>query len=218
MNHREILLKLCQKTNEARLNALKAELGPRKRCDLDGMALVIPSKERNAVVIAAHFDAAAGSLGFNDNGMALVAVLSVLDHLPVNVEVVFTNGEERGFLGAQYYLEHTGKHILSCMNLDVCGFGEQIYLDPMNFPLSKEFCTGCKTGRMPSNDAAVFADRGIPAFTLSAGPGAVPFQEGIGRICETIHGGPLDNRPEILNFGLIGTVGKKILEAVRKNA
>ena len=192
---------------------MKSELAAQKvdfECGED-MAVVVPAAADDAVVLCAHFDAVPGSFGYNDNGMSLGIILSLLNKLPKITEVVFTNGEECGFLGAEYYLNHTRKRILGCVNLDVCGFGNMLYCDPMNSALE---LPGCKTGRMPLNDGCIFAANGIPAVTLSTGPADVPFAEGIRQIGRTIHNGPLDNKLEILNFELPEAVGSFALRAI----
>ena len=211
---KEILKKLCQPTDEERAEALKAELSARNiayECFGD-MAVVVPAKTGKAVVLCAHFDVFPGSLGYNDNGMSLVTLLSVLERLPEFAEVVFTNGEERGFLGARYYLERNRRRLFGCVNLDVCGFGDAVYCDPMGSGVE---LPGSKTGSMPINDGWVFSGQRIPALTLSTGPGEVSFDEGIRRIGETIHNGPLDNKLEVINFDLPGLVGRFLLRAVR---
>ena len=211
---KELLKKLCQPTDEQRAESLKAELSARNvafEC-LEDRAVVVPAKTDEAVVLCAHFDVVPGSLGYNDNGMSLVTILSVLERLPEFTEVVFTNGEERGFLGARHYLELNRKRLLGCVNLDVCGFGDVVYCDPMGSGVE---LPGGKTGSMPINDGWVFSGQGVPALTLSTGPGEVPFDEGIRRIGQTIHGGPLDNKLEVINFDLPDLVGGFLLRALR---
>ena len=136
----ELLKRLCRKTNEDRRTALENELSARgiRYENWNGMALVVPSAKEDAVVLCAHFDVFPGSYGYNDNGMALVTVLKMLGTMSDNVEVVFTNGEEYGAVGAKYYLGHVKKHIEGCVNLDVVGCFDQVYLDPMNCPAARQ--------------------------------------------------------------------------------
>ena len=210
---KKMIEKLCSSNNGQRADALKSELAAQKvdfECQED-MAVVVPAAADDAVVLCAHFDTFPGSFGYNDNGMSLAVILSLLKRLPKNVEVVFTNGEECGFLGARHYLMHNGKRIRGCVNLDVCGFGDMLYCDPMNSDIDP---SGCKTGRMPLNDGCIFAANGIPSLTLSAGPAEMSFRDGIRQIGKTIHNGPLDNRLEVLNFGLPELVGSFVLRAI----
>ena len=211
---KELLKKLCQPTDEQRAESLKAELSARNvafEC-LEDRAVVVPAKTDEAVVLCAHFDVVPGSLGYNDNGMSLVTILSVLERLPEFTEVVFTNAEERGFLGAKCYLNHNRRHLLGCVNLDVCGFGNAVYCDPMNSGIG---LPGCKIGRMPMNDGCIFSEQGVPTLTLSAGPGEVPFAEGIRQIGQTIHCGPLDDKLEVINFDLPDLFGGFLPRALR---
>ena len=211
---KELLKKLCLPTNGQRAAALMAELSVRNvpyECPED-MAVVVPAAAADAVVLCAHYDVVPGSLGYNDNGMSLAIILSLLERLPDFVEVVFTDGEERGFLGAGYYLRHNRKNLLGCVNLDVCGFGDTVYCDPMNSGIG---LPGCKIGRMPMNDGCIFSEQGVPTLTLSAGPGEVPFAEGIRQIGQTIHCGPLDDKLEVINFDLPDLFGGFLPRALR---
>ena len=210
---KEMLQKLCPRDNRARASALRSALAARGaayEC-WEEMAIVLPAAADDKVVLCAHFDAVPGSFGYNDNGMSLVTVLSLLERLPACAEVVFTNGEECGFLGAEHYLNRQRGRLLGCVNLDVCGFGNTIYCDPMDSGIE---LAGCKCGRMPLNDGYVFAEHGIPTLTLSAGPAALTFAAGLGMIRRTIHNGPLDNDLNILNFELPAKVGETALRAI----
>lgn len=214
-NEKELLKKLCQKTNSARQAALAEVLFDRgvRYENWGDMALVVPSAVENPIVLCAHYDVVEGSLGYNDNGMALVTVLSLLDRLPRNVEVVFTNGEEKMGLGAAYYLKHTEKHIEGCVNLDVVGCYDQIYLDPMNC-VQAQTLVNCKQGQMPFNDAYVFAAANIPSVCFSSGPGNMPFRIGIMAIGSTLHNNCNDNKFELLNFEMIEKVSAEVKKAL----
>ncbi len=176
---KELLIRLCQKSNVARQEALCDELQSRGiRYEKWGeMALVVPSATDNVVVLCAHYDVVPDSFGYNDNGMALVTALNLIHKLPANVEFVFTNCEERGGLGAEYYLAKTKKQILGCVNLDVVGCFNQVYLDPMNCYAARNF-TSCKQGMMPYSDAHVFARNGIRSMCFSSGPADTDFRSG----------------------------------------
>ena len=113
---KELLIRLCQKSNEARQAALENELRTRgvRYENWNNMALVVPSASERVVVLSAHYDAVPGSCGYNDNGMALVTALNLIHKLPA-VEVVFTNCEEQGGLGAEFYLQHTQKQVVGIL-------------------------------------------------------------------------------------------------------
>ncbi|MBE6386268.1 MAG: Zn-dependent exopeptidase M28 [Lentisphaerae bacterium] len=215
VNNKEILRRLCQKSNEARLVALENELQNNnvKFENWNNMAVRIPGAAENVVIVTAHFDAVEGSFGFNDNGMALVAALNMCQQLPHDVEIIFTNDEEKGGGGAQYFLEHSSKHISGCVNLDVIGCFNQIYLDCMNCSAAAAL-TNCKQGHMPFNDAWVFAEAGIPSVCFSSGPAEMTFQRGIRAVCSTLHNGPNDNNINLMNFKMIPEVISQVRNVI----
>ena len=212
---KELLKKLCQKSNPARQAALRDELQSRgiRFENWADMALIVPSASERVVVLCAHFDAVDGSFGYNDNGMALVTALKLLHKLSANVEFVFTNCEEQGGLGAEYYLAKTKKQILGCVNLDVVGCFNQVYLDPMNCYMARGL-TNCKQGMMPYSDAHVFARNGIRSVCFSSGPADTDFRNGIIQICSTLHNNHNDNNFGLLNFEMISRVGNEVKKAV----
>ena len=213
---KELLKKLCQKSNPARQEALEDELcsnGVRFE-NWNKMALVVPSAAEKVIVLCAHYDAVPGSYGYNDNGLALVTALKLINKLPANVEFVFTNGEEQGGLGAEYYLTHTQKQIIGCINLDVVGCYDQIYLDPMNCYAARKL-TSCKQGMMPYSDAHVFARNGIRSVCFSSGPADTDFRSGIMQICSTLHNNRNDNNFNLLNFKMIEKVSNEVKNAIK---
>ena len=213
---REMVQRICVKSNTERQNALENELRTNgiHYENWNDMALVVPSKTERKIVLCAHFDAVEGSYGYNDNGMALVTVLKMLGQLPSNVEAVFTNCEEYGLKGSQYYLGHTDvKNIKGCINLDVVGCFDQVYLDPMNFSAARRL-TNCKQGEMPMCDAKVFAWSEIPTVCFSSGPSAVNFRDGIREIGTTLHNNRNDNQFELLNFEMIGKVTAEVKKTI----
>ena len=215
---KELLIRLCQKSNDARQAALENELQSRgvRYENWNNMALVVSSAAEKVIVLSAHYDAIHGSYGYNDNGMALVTALKLIHKLPYNVEVVFTNGEEQGGLGAEYYLLHTEKQVIGCVNLDVVGCFDQVYLDPMNCYAARSL-TNCKQGIMPFSDAHIFARnaRNIPSICLSSGPADTDFRNGIWQICETLHNNRYDNNFGLLNFNMIEVVSAEVKNAVK---
>ncbi len=214
---KEMLKRICVKSNVKRQSALENELRARgiRYKNLNDMALVVPSKTERKIVLSAHFDAVEGSYGYNDNGMALVTVLKMLGQLPANVEAVFTNCEECGLMGAEYYLEHNDvKNIKGCINLDVVGCFDQVYLDPMNFAAARRL-TNCKQGEMPRNDAVAFAGSGVQAVCFSSGPSSAGnFRSGIMKIGTTLHNNWNDNKFEMLNFEMIEKVAAEVRKTI----
>ena len=140
--------------------------------------------------------------------------LNLIHKLPYNVEVVFTNCEEQGGLGAEYYLLHTEKQVVGCVNLDVVGCFDQVYLDPMNCYAARSL-TSCKQGLMPYSDAHVFARKGIQSICFSSGPADSDFRSGIMQMCSTLHNNRNDNNFALLNFGMIEKVSNQVKNAVK---
>ena len=214
-NEKAMLKSLCQQNNAARQSALENELrslGVRYE-NWNNMALVVPSCAEDVVALCAHFDAVPNSYGYNDNGMALVTVLKMLGKLPEHVEVVFTNCEEMGALGAEYYLGHAKKQIVGCVNLDVVGCFDQVYLDPMNCEAARQL-RGCKQGNMPPSDACAFFREGIQSVCFSSGPSDTDFRMGIMQICSTLHNNRNDNDFGMLNFEMTDKVAAEVRKAV----
>ena len=217
---KEMLQKLCQRDNRARASALQSALAARGaayEC-WEEMAIVLPAATDDKVVLCAHFEAVPGSFGYNDNGMSIVAILGILDRLPNNVEVVFTNGEETGFTGAMEYIRSRGKQVSHCINLDVCGYGDTVYLDKMN----STFADGVDAvpGNMPCTDGMVFQEYGIESVCLSTSKGS-NFHKGIHDIWQTIHNNTFDNRLDILNFELVPKVQntvEKLIVAINSSS
>ena len=205
---KELLIRLCQKSNDSRQAALENELRTRgvRYENWADMALVAPSATEKVIVLCAHFDAVEGSFGYNDNGMALVTALELLHKLPANVEFVFTNCEEQGGLGAEFYLQHTQKQVVGCF--------DQVYLDPMNCYAARSL-TNCKQGMMPFSDARIFTEKGIPSICFSSGPADTDFRNGIWQICSTLHNNRNDNNFNLLNFGMIEKVSNEVKNAVK---
>ena len=212
---KEILKRICRKSNAERQNALERELRSRNIPyeNLDNMAIIVPAETERKIVLCAHFDAVNGSYGYNDNGMAVVTALKMIGQLPPFMEVDLTNCEDMGARGAEYYIAHARGPIRGCINLDVVGCFDAVYLDPMNFPAARSL-TACKQGSMPFSDAHAFAYYGIPSVCLSCGPAHAEFRNGIAQICSTIHNNRDDNRFDLLNFEMIC----KVAEAVGKAA
>lgn len=92
-----------------------------------------PSNKR--LVIGAHWDAEEGSTGANDNASGCSVLLHIIETVLAepnfykSVDFVFFGAEENGCVGSSDYIESVGKESIAAMvNLDVCGFGNQILL------------------------------------------------------------------------------------------
>ncbi len=212
------LKRICQDSNPLRRKAVEGELASRN-IDykvLSEGTLVVPARsneKQGTIALCAHYDVVHGSKGYNDNGMSIVIALGMLDALPDNVEVVFTNGEECGQTGAREYLHEMKDNLKACIVLDVCGCFDAVYLDPKNCMEAKSL-QECKKGRMPYCDADVFEMNGVPTACFSTGPAKAEFRAGIMQIMSTLHNNYRDNDFSLLNFDMVPKVQAKVLELI----
>lgn len=88
------------------------------------------------IVVSAHYDNVLGTPGANDNAAACAILLNLiikLKDINKNIEFVFFDLEEQGFLGSNKYLKENQNNILYAINLDMCGIGENIVYSADNF-------------------------------------------------------------------------------------
>jgi hypothetical protein len=88
-----------------------------------------PSSSR--LVIGAHYDSIEGSTGANDNAAAVSILIKLTKELlkcqGLSVDVAFFDREEYIDKGSEQYIQNMGKENIKAMiNLDICGFGENI--------------------------------------------------------------------------------------------
>jgi len=88
------------------------------------------SNPSNTLLLMAHYDSAPNALGAADDGSGVAAILESIRALKArpkplknNVWILFTDGEERGLLGAQYFTEYFAdlKQIDLVLNLEARG-------------------------------------------------------------------------------------------------
>ena len=204
---------LCE-SQETRLDRLMEMVHDRDRlvvrtsstgtCGHDGPVtnVILPAKDtsRPRVVVMAHYDCWPGSYGYNDNGTGLVAALLLQDRLPAHAEIVFTDNEEKGFRGADRYLDESPGEIAFGVNLDIVGVPDTVYFKTYG-DMEITVPEGIKSRRLPSlvpNDCQAFAHRKIPAVIVMSGPTqdgpAEPMLRFLTDIWDYQHGGPLDRR------------------------
>lgn len=190
MQFMETLKSLCEKPgSDNRWHWLRGYLGDRAQyLTQDGNHnIVVPAVSSTGPVrvVAAHYDVVHGSYGYNDNGSGIVAALSLLDSRPADVEIVFTDNEEVGFLGASAYVAEQKREISLGIALDVCGIpGKVYYQSEMGVlggdapaqptaPLVGVSGTGAREiidGTVPYNDSWAFREFGIPSMIVMTGP------------------------------------------------
>lgn len=214
MNYKETLIKICKKSSEERkqeiinyLNNTRCSFIESEECN----NIIIPSKKNNIIVLTAHYDVYGGSYGYTDNGVGILILLNILKKIPNNVEVLFSNLEEYGGIGADYYLHCNTKNIIGCINIDCCGIGDYVYCDNRQ---SNILPINCKIGKMPFCDSDIYRERNIPTLTFSTSYKKLDFDLGLIEICKTIHNREQDNNIDLINFELIDLVSTKILETI----
>ena len=79
------------------------------------------------LIISAHYDSAEGSVGANDNGSGVAAVLELArilkgSEMPYNIKFILFSGEEKYMLGSRWYVgnltEDERKQIIGVINVD----------------------------------------------------------------------------------------------------
>ncbi|HEY6951778.1 MAG TPA: M28 family peptidase [Bacteroidota bacterium] len=107
--------------------------------DLGGEDIVARvGQGRGRVVVGAHFDAAEGSPGANDNGSGVAVVLELIKTLKnynwnCSIDFVFFDREENGMIGSQFYIQRVvnrNRHY-GMINLDIEGTGDEVYVGPV---------------------------------------------------------------------------------------
>jgi hypothetical protein len=98
----------------------------------ENFSVDVGSGER-VLVLVAHHDAVPGSPGANDNAAAVGILLNLLERLSVSpptrlrVRFLFTAEEERGYLGARYYVRAANlEELAGVLSLELCGIGDSI--------------------------------------------------------------------------------------------
>lgn len=93
--------------------------------------IIVPArKQYGKLVLTAHHDVFPGSIGYNDNSTGVVTLLKLQDDLPDDVELVFTDHEERSGMGCTAYLaQERDEETLPRMaiNVDVVGLGQKVF-------------------------------------------------------------------------------------------
>jgi len=148
---------------------------------------VNPSEKR--LVIGAHYDNIEGSTGANDNAAGVSVLIRLAkfllekgDNSNISADLVFFDYEEYGKHGSAKYIEFVGKDSISAMiNLDVCGYGENICVHEKGNKDNKDFLNmfSCDILQkhnvnimdyLPNGDDDSFANADIPNISVSMLP------------------------------------------------
>jgi Zn-dependent M28 family amino/carboxypeptidase len=151
------------------------------------------------LILIGHHDAVPGSPGANDNASAVAILIKLVEELLANpprrlrVRLLFTGGEELGYLGARAYVRSAElTDVIGVLSLELCGIGDSLAVwdavPPLDrAPMLQTFSgvledlgyrrdeTYHVVGRIPvfGSDHRAFSVLGIPAFGLTV----VPSQE-----------------------------------------
>ncbi len=163
----------------------------------ENFAVDLGAGERTLILIG-HHDAVPGSPGANDDGSAVAILLGLAERLrddpprSVRVRLLFTGGEEVGYLGARCYVKAEAlEGVVGVLSLELCGIGDALAVWDAGPPLDrapflqafagtleglgyKRDETYHVVGRIPvfGSDHRAFAPKGIPAFGLTVVPQA----------------------------------------------
>jgi hypothetical protein len=148
---------------------------------------------KRVLLLIAHHDAVPGSPGANDNAAAVGILLYLAEHLPgrippsIRVRLLFTAGEENGYLGARAYVRDTPLGgVAGVLSLELCGIGDSLAVWDAGdeTPFLRRVAGALQglglrrdesyhvVGRIPvfGSDHRAFAAAGIPAYGLTIVP------------------------------------------------
>lgn len=153
--------------------------------------LEAPGEVTQRIIIGAHYDGV-DTPAANDNGSGTAAVLELAKilkqyqaNLTVDIQFALFGAEESGLYGSIAYVEDMSssdfKDTLGMINLDMVGIGQGLELGTVNsqeiLPLAKTLMSvsgalgiPAKQIEMGRSDHVPFAESGIPAVMLAAGP------------------------------------------------
>lgn len=164
--------------------------------------IIVPAAvQKDKIVITAHYDNYPESRGYNDNGSGICTLLALyernINDFPENVELVFTDLEEIGGIGAKEYVMKDRTGIYCNINIDVNGFGDLLFFENYGgfpFYLNRKYAT--PYNHVPFNDSYIFNRFNIPSILLISGNSE---RDMISDIWMLQHGGKKDNMIEILS-------------------
>ena len=137
-------------------------------------------EQEKKIVVGAHYDAHDKTCpGANDNGAGCVILLNLIEELKetnLKVDFVFFDKEEQGGIGSREYIENVGReNIKGMINLDMCGLGSNIMVNPdalgtnvfSEYPFKGiiEDAPNVLT-KAPGGDSTIFIMNRIPAIMI----------------------------------------------------
>ena len=205
--------------------AIQKLFGNRPVCEpgsVNAVNLVLPARDPNVAktVLTAHYDVVPGSRGYNDNLSGIMTLLLIHDTLPDNVEIVLTDKEERGFIGASDYVARHRARIRCNINIDIVGVPDTLYYHDYSHGAFRlpPTCAAVPLDAIPFNDSWAFDDAEIPSLILMSGPAIhetdrqTRTRKFITAIFRYQHGGCFDNDIQHLDMNSIRRVAALVLD------
>jgi len=222
MTNRDFILKITAKDKEERLRKIESCIEVDYEVQVaeeDGLCdsltnIIIPARNQEGKIsVIAHHDVLPGTSGYNDNSTGVVTLLKLQKHLPDHVELVFTDGEERGGSGCRLYLDNRPQPI-AAINVDVVGLKGKIFYEEygnkrgiFKIPKSLEYYN-----YIPFSDSYVLAQRGVPNILLLTGGSQDTL---IREIFDSQHGGKNDGRLDLVSESMMDRVFEVVLSIVK---
>ena len=163
----------------------KGQPDPKKITVAQNFLVKLGAQEQPCVLFCAHYDAAYGSVGANDNAAAvcvLIQLARTLYEQGITAEFAFFDGEENGRAGSRLYVREMDRQtVTAVVNADLCGYGDTIaILDKSGAKktvlsafyekelLKKHSVQFVKY--LPESDDASFRGLQLPVFNLAVVP------------------------------------------------
>jgi len=180
--------------------------------------IILPATRQHRITLMAHYDLYPNSKGYNDNGSGLATLLSLQDIYPEFVEIAFTDKEEVGGLGSDFYMKNHNPEFV--INVDVSGAGECVQFSkyPVNNDFKYDFLSNevetIERFHIPFSDNHIIQNHGVPSMLVFAGDRGNESQT-ISKIWSLQHCNENDNKIELLSEDILQQVSlyiKKIIE------
>jgi len=223
MTNKEYILRITDQDKTKRLNKIIAcldrnyTLQVAKPTDTfptfsDITNIIVPARiQTDKIAVMAHWDVYPGSCGYNDNSSGVVTLLKLQKFLPDNVELVFTDGEERGGQGCRFYLEDYPRPT-QAINIDVVGLDGRIFYEKygdVTFSIPRQLK---EYRHIPFSDSYILAHYKIPNILMLTGRSANTL---ILDIFNAEHGGKNDNNLALISENIMNRVFDTLLEILK---
>lgn len=174
--------------------------------------IIIPAKhQQNKTTIMAHHDLFPGSKGYNDNSTGVVTLLKLQEHLHERIELVFTDQEEWGGRGCEYYLENNIKP-KQAINVDVVGLGDRVFYEQYAGSVSFEIPPYLELyPRIPFSDSHMLRNYRIPNILLLTGKSK---QDLIPKIFEAQHCNEGDGNLDLISEDVMELVFNTLVDII----